>query len=270
MNGGKVHQLPIRTPEGIVFSLWLAGPITRCLAWLVDFFCVLVIMITFTKLIKLIRAFSPDFAGGLYLLIYFLITLAYGIALEWGWRGQTVGKRLFRLRVMDLNGLRLRFSQIVMRNVLRLADQLPFFYLVGGVACLASHRAQRLGDLAANTIVVRIPKIGEPDLDQLPGDKFNSFQDTPHLAARLRQSVSPAEAALVLQALFQRENLEPAARLDLFAELAGHFRRKVAFPQEAADGLSDEQYLRNVADIIFRMRAQDTRAQSGDKVFIEK
>ncbi|MCX7823963.1 MAG: RDD family protein, partial [Verrucomicrobiae bacterium] len=78
-----------------------------------------------------------------------------------------------------------------------------------------SPRAQRLGDLAANTIVTRHPALAEPDVDQLMAGKFNSFRDHPHLAARLRQRVSPGEAAIALQALLRRDEFEPAARVEL-------------------------------------------------------
>jgi hypothetical protein len=82
--------------------------------------------------------------------------------------------------------------------LLRVVDLLPACYLVGGVACLLSRRAQRLGDLAANTIVVRSRQPPAPDLDQLLAGKFNSLRDYPHLAARLVQRVTPPEAYLAL------------------------------------------------------------------------
>jgi hypothetical protein len=148
--------------------------------------------------------------------------------------------------------LKLHFSQVAIRNLLRAVDMLPGFYLVGGLACLWSRRAQRLGDIAANTIVIRSPKLGEPDLDQLLAGKYNSLRAYPHLEARLRQRVSPGEAALAVQALVRRDQLEPAARVDLFAQLAAHFRSKVVFPAEALDGITDEQYVRNVVDVLYR------------------
>src|SRR5207247_4069309 len=109
---------------------------------------------------------------------------------------------------MDAQGLRLQFSQIVIRNLLRFVDMLPAFYLLGGIACLASRRAQRLGDFAANTIVGRNAKIQEPDLDKLLAAKLNSLRQCPHLAARLHQRVSPAEARVALQALIRRDELD--------------------------------------------------------------
>jgi hypothetical protein len=134
---------------------------------------------------------------------------------------------------------------------------LPMLYLVGGLACAVSRRAQRLGDLAANTIVIRIPKVAEPNLDQLITGKFNSLRDHPHLEARLRQRVSAQEAALALQALVRRDLLDPVARVELFSQVADHFRARVQFPSEATGGITDEQYVRNIVDSLYRpMRAR--------------
>jgi hypothetical protein len=94
----------------------------------------------------------------------------------------------------------------------------------------------------------------EPDLDQLLAGKFNSLRQHPHLEARLRQQVTPEEARLVLQALVRRDRFEPAARVALFADLAEHFKSIVAFPPEVVEALPDEQYIRNVVDILFRPR----------------
>lgn len=252
MRQDKTGTLLIRTPEGIVFSLLLAGPVTRFLAWAVDMVCIGALSSAAGMLLGVLGLISPDIAGGMAMLAYFLIQIGYGIALEWFWRGQTLGKRLLRLRVMDAQGLRLQSSQIVIRNLLRFVDMLPAFYLVGGIACLASRRAQRLGDFAANTIVVRNPKIAEPDLDQLLAGKFNSLREYPHLAARLHQRVSPGEARVALQALIRRDELNAQARVELFGEIAAHFRSLVEFPAESTEGITDEQYVRNVVDILFR------------------
>ena len=244
--------LKIRTPEGIVFAYPLAGPVARCMAWGIDLVAIVAVSQGVSMACVLAGAVSPDLARALSTLSYFVVSIGYGVAAEWGWRGQTVGKRMLRLRVMDAGGLRLQFHQVLMRNLLRFADLLPGCYLVGGVACLLSRRAQRLGDLAANTIVVHQPVLAEPDLDQLLAGKFNSLRQHPHLEARLRQRVSPEEARLALQALVRRDELEPEARVRLFSELAEHFKSLVAFPPEAVEAVPDEQYVRNVVDGLFR------------------
>ena len=158
--------------------------------------------------------------------------------------------------MVDAEGLRLQFNQIVTRNLLRFVDALPVFYLLGGVVCWLNRKCQRLGDLAANTIVIRQPRLTEPDLEQLLAGKFNSLRLHPHLAARLRQQVSPAEAAIALQAVLRRDEFAAGARLELFADLARHFAAKTAFPPEAADGITDEQYIRNIVDIVYRPRVE--------------
>ena len=257
----KTSTLFIRTPEGIVFSQLLAGPVTRFCAWFIDQLCIAAAMSILGIGLNFLELISWNLAMALSAISYFVISIGYGIFFEWARRGQTVGKKLLRLRVVDAEGLRLQFNQIVVRNLLRFVDSLPAFYLVGGLACWLNPRCQRLGDLAANTVVIRNPQVTEPDLEQLLAGKYNSLWQHPHLAARLRQRISPVEAAVALQALIRREEFDPVDRVELFAELATHFRSRVEFPAEATDGVADEQYLRNVVDVLYRTRGE-RRAES--------
>ena len=246
------NTLTIRTPEGVAFSLHLAGPVARFLAWLIDFAIIMAIGYISRLFIGILNIISQDVATALDIFAYFCISIGYGLLMEWRWRGQTPGKRTMRLRVMDAQGLHLQFSQIVIRNLLRFVDSLPGLYLVGGLACLFTSRAQRLGDMAANTIVVWTKETTEPDLDQVLSDKYNSFREYPHIGARLRQKVSPAEAEIALQALLRRDELDPPARIELFRDIASHFKSVVTFDPESTEGLSDEQYIRNIVDILYR------------------
>jgi len=241
-----------------VFSLQLAGPITRFLAWSVDFATIMVVTSVLNTCFAILGIISVDLAYAIGIVTFFVISIGYGIFFEWYWQGQTLGKKLLRLRVMDEQALQLQFSQIVIRNLLRAVDSLPGLYLVGGLICLISKRAQRLGDFAANTIVVWNPRILEPDLDQILEGKYNSFRDYPHIEARLRQRVSPPEAQIALQALLRRDELEPNARVELFHDVASYFKNVVEFPQEATDGISDEQYVRNVVDALYRSKTNLT------------
>ncbi len=252
MEPSSVNNLRLRTPEGITFALPLAGPMTRLLAWMLDVIIVGAVSTLLSIAVALLGWMASDLAGALATIGFFLLQLGYPIATEWLWRGQTLGKRAFRLRVVDAHGLRLQFSQIAIRNLLRAVDILPGAYLVGGLACLFSRRAQRLGDFAANTVVIRAPRLAQPDLEQLLAGKFNSLRAHSHLCARLRQRVAPEEAALALSALLRRDELDPLARVELFRELATALRAKVEFPPESLDGLADEQYLRNVVDVLYR------------------
>ncbi len=252
MHGKKVNTLTIKTPEGVEFSLLLAGPISRFLACTIDFFAKMTLFTVSKVVMSIFFIISPDFAFAFLMISYFVISIGYSITLEWYWSGQTLGKRLLQLRVMDVQGLRIHFSQIVIRNLLRTVDQIPLCYMVGGLSSLINRKAQRLGDLAANTIVVRHPRISEPDLNQLIKDKYNSLRHYPHLCARLRHNVTPREADLAMQALMRRDEFAPHSRIELFSEMAYYFKKMVRFPPEIIDGTPDEQYIRNVVDILFR------------------
>ncbi len=258
----RTNTLLIRTPEGVVFAQILAGPVTRFLAWLLDFAVQAGIITALNYLVGWLALITPDLARALGVLFFFLIPIGYSMLLEWRWRGQTLGKRLLRIRVVDAQGLRLQFSQIALRNLLRVVDLLPGLYLVGGLAALCTRNAQRLGDMAANTVVVRIPRITEPGLESLGVDKYNSLRSQPHLCARLRQRVSPVEASVALRALVRRDLLEPGERVKLFAELADHFRGKVSFPAEVVEGIADEQFIRNVVDVLYRAESRRSRKET--------
>jgi uncharacterized RDD family membrane protein YckC len=253
---GRKNTLTIKTPEGIEFSMLLAGPVTRALAWVIDFLCIVAASIVLNNALMLTNIVSPDLFQALYVVSFFLFSTGYGITTEWFWRGQTVGKKLFRLRVVDIHGMKLQFSQVLIRNLMRIIDSMPALYLVGGVSCIINSHSQRLGDFAANTVVIRNPVINEPDLDQLLSGKFNSLRAYPLLAARLRQQVSPVEAKIALQSLLRRNELNPESRVDLFKEVASHFNAKVPFPEEATHGITDEQYIRNVVDILYQSKPQ--------------
>ena len=244
--------LEIRTPEGVAFALPLAGPVTRFLAWAIDLAVVAAAAFVLETVLNLMRIVTPDTAMAFNVLGFFVLGIGYGISTEWWWRGQTLGKRVLRLRVVDERGLRLRPSQVVIRNLLRFVDQLPAFYLVGGTTMLLTRHAQRLGDLAANTVVIRIPPMVLPDVERILAGRYNSLRGQPHLEARLRRATPPAVAALALRALLRRDDLDDEPRVALFRDLAERIREGVSLPAHLWQDLSDEQFVRNCVDSIYR------------------
>jgi uncharacterized RDD family membrane protein YckC len=250
----RTAMLHIATPEGVAFSLPLAGPLTRSLAYFLDFATISAAWNVIVTLVMPFVPVAPDVGQGTTLLLNFVVVEAGRMLMELLWRGQTLGKKVLGLRVMDERGLKLRPSQVVIRNLLRAVDVLPLFYALGGLISFFSARSQRLGDLVAGTVVVRMVKAAPPDVAGVLAGKFNSFRDHPHLEARLRQKVSPEEAQLALHALVRRDELETEGRVRLYEKLANLFREKVKFPDDATFGMSDEQYIRNVVETVFRSR----------------
>jgi uncharacterized RDD family membrane protein YckC len=246
----RSRTIEIETPEGVGFSLLLAGPLARFVAWIVDACAIMAVSQLVGEALLLLRPLSADLYEAIAAVLFFALSIGYGIVLEWRWRGQTLGKRLLRLRVMDDQGLHLRFSQVAIRNLMRVVDALPAFYMVGGLASLLSAKARRLGDLAAGTIVVRNPKLPHPDLAQLLEGRFNSMLAYDHLVRRLRRHASPEAAGIAIQALVRRDQFEAAARVEVFREIAAYFQSLAEFPEEAVGQITDEQYVRNVVEIL--------------------
>ena len=252
MSNDLRKRISIQTPEGVSFSLYLAGPYTRFLAWLLDVLIMAAVSTSVMSAANSVGALVGNLALAIAVLFLFAFAFGYRIVMEWYFRGQTVGKRILRLRVIDAGGLRLQFHQVVLRNLIRVVDMMPLAYALGGGVMLFNQRNQRLGDIAANSIVTYLPQDSPPDFAKVLPGKYNSFREYPHLEARLRQQVSPEEADLLVRALMRRNTLDATARINLFKDLTEHFREKVAFPDGVILGITDEQYLRNTVDSVFR------------------
>lgn len=247
-----VAELAIATPEGVVFRLPLAGPASRLYALLLDTVIVLAGVNGLGYLFYWIFAKEPGFGFMFIALSEFAIGFAYGALLEGYWNGQTLGKRLFHLRVIDQSGLPLRIEQAWVRNLMRVFDALPLAYLVAGISLLASPLMQRFGDRVAGTLVIRETPLAI-SMDQVwSRQKYNSFADYPAIAMRLRRTATPELASLIQDALRRRNELAPYARRDIYRELAAYLQSEIAlFPDELVEMLSDEQYLINAAGVLF-------------------
>lgn len=146
----------VELAEGVEIRLRIAGPLVRAGAYLLDLVIRLMIMTCISFLFGISAiAIGGKVVLGLFLLCWFLLDWFYPIIFEAGKRGATPGKRIAGLRVVQSTGSPITIGQAVVRNFLRFIDGMPFFtYGIGLGSCLASRRFQRLGDLAAGTVVV--------------------------------------------------------------------------------------------------------------------
>jgi uncharacterized RDD family membrane protein YckC len=248
-NDGNV--LRIVTPEGVVFHFALAGVTARFLAWLVDAAIVIAFAGAVSAVFRRAGVVNADIAKALFTVLYFVVSVGYSMYFEWYWRGQTVGKKILRLRVMDAEALRLQPYQVVLRNLMRYVDALPLFYLAGGTAAMLSRRSQRLGDLVAQTVVIKTVRTQPPDFERIGRSKYNSLLEHPALCARLRQKSTPEAIALAMQALLQRDQLTSDARIETFHDLAAYFGTLVTIPPEIVEQVTPEQLVRNVVEIVY-------------------
>lgn len=139
----------IETPEGVELHLRAAGPVARALAFSVDFSLRILVFL----FLSIVLAFAGHFGGGVFLIAFFLLEWFYPVLFEVYWHGETPGKRLFDLRVLNDNGTPVTWGASLVRNLLRAVDFLPSFYGFGLVSMLINRDFKRLGDLAAGTVV---------------------------------------------------------------------------------------------------------------------
>ncbi len=156
----------VELAEGVEIRLRIAGPLSRGYAFVID----LVIRGLISGVIAIFVLWSGEMLGsvnvgfGFMLISWFLVSWFYHVYFEYGKKSATPGKRFMKLRVVQASGSPITFGQAIIRNFLRFADALPALaeagtggmtsYGIGLAACFLTTRFQRLGDLAANTLVV--------------------------------------------------------------------------------------------------------------------
>ena len=227
----------VLTPEYVEFDFVLAGLYSRFLAWLVDGVIVIVIAWVALALTNMLLFPVPGMASAAGFVVWFLIEWGYAISLETLWSGQTVGKRMMGLRVIQESGVRIGFWQATLRNLARPFDRFPVLYLVGGTVALFSKSHQRLGDLMAGTIVVRERKLKIPSSVEHPEGETNLLKDGAFIARALK--LPPDDQEVLFTAAIRREELAMEARLKLFAALSKRLQEEHGFHKP--DHLSDEK-----------------------------
>lgn len=140
----------METPEGTDLQADVAGLIPRALAYIID----LLIRTAFIFIIWIISIFFGGLGSGLFLIAFFALEWGYPVYFEVYRGGQTWGKKTYKIKVVNDDLTPVKFGPSLIRNLLRSADFFPLLYAVGIISMVVTRRFQRLGDLAAATIVV--------------------------------------------------------------------------------------------------------------------
>lgn len=248
------HRL-IQTPEQVEISLAPAGAGSRFLALIVDG------LVSLSLSAFLGRLLLPLLPAGFGYLVWaslnFVISWGYHVYFESYQDGRSPGKRLLGLRVVDGRGLPVAFEQAFVRNVVRALDSAPAFYALGALVCQLDRDGRRLGDLAADTLVVR-ERGSVPATRELAGSLEQSSLRTPRLLRLLGRRLALEEREFLLALSLRAPELEPKARFDLMEEVAAHYRRKLEIQ---SPGLSGENLLRGLTALLFWDRRGERRGR---------
>jgi uncharacterized RDD family membrane protein YckC len=230
---GFEDRLAIATPEGVEIELTLAGLGSRFIAAMFDF------AVRLLPLLAVFILLDPAGATGaaIFALIDFGMTFFYYVLFEVLGGGRTPGKRWTGLRVVRSGGSPVTFVRSMLRNVLRIVDFLPAFYLVGMLAIFITNQNQRLGDVAAGTLVVR-DRHGDRRLGDAP-QELATYDPGPAVNWDV-SAVSANDVATVRAFLTRRYSIDDRARAALASELAGRLRPLVG---GAAEDDKDERFL---------------------------
>lgn len=224
----------VDTPERIVFEYPLGGPFRRFAAYLLDL-AILACMVMTALLASLLLSLGSPSGMGMALVAYFLLTWGYSAGFEGLFNGQTPGKRVLGMRVISEGGMPITGAQAVLRSVVGAVDGLvPFCYIPGLTSMLMTRRFQRLGDLAAGTMVVVERQTAGAGLVKVEGPRIRSLLDR----LPLRIAAGSALARALSDYVRRRHRFSPDQREELAEPLAAPLRARFGLPAaEPADAV---------------------------------
>ena len=238
----------IDTPEQTRLEFAIAGIGSRFLALTVDLLIqgatgvvliIIVVLVGFSGLRNSVPL-SGQWIAALLIGFAFLSHIGYFTVFEILWRGQTPGKRIVHIRVVKDSGRTLSASETILRNLMRIADQLPALYAVGILSALLTAQNQRLGDLMAGSIVVR-----EASLSQMR-PVWDSAAAAGSFGAAHSQQLSDDDLALIETFLARRSELSANVRSRMASEILEHLQARSTVYVD--DGLSAESVLETLAN----------------------
>ncbi|MCB9396703.1 MAG: RDD family protein [Acidobacteria bacterium] len=235
----------VETPEYSEFRFYQAGIFQRMFAYGLDHVFILTIMLLINFGFSLLGVFM---GGGLAMfstlfgiLVAITVWWLYFIVLEALWKGQTLGKKILGIRVISDRGTPISWGQSFLRNLLRMADSFPYygntgslvllpFYGVGFFSCFFTQKRQRLGDLAAGTIVVRVER--EVLLTQ---SQLDVNQLEPAMAGFPKIQLNRGDSQALIRYIHRRPAFSQARREELAEPFVERLRQRFAIPEQLSN-----------------------------------
>lgn len=244
---------PWVTPDAVALDLSTATVGSRGIAYVIDVGILFagLLAIGLAEVILGISGFVPGWFGlALLLLFAFTWQFGYPIGFEVLLRGRTPGKAAMGLRVVTVEGLPVGIRHATIRAVVGLLELVGTFGMVAVIASLSSSRGQRLGDLAAGTIVLRERRSG----GQPTAMVFRPPAGWEPYVARLDVSgLGSAERAAIRDTLRRMPDLPTSVRAEVVGELADALVARTTPPPP--EGMTAEVWLRAVAAAMQRSTA---------------
>ena len=240
-----MSELTITTPEHVPIRLEPAGAGSRFLAVLIDALIVGAIATTLYGI--LIKVLPIGIAKAITITVNFFGSFVWHLYYETRKQGRTPGKRALGIRVIDARGLPVSLYQSLVRNITRALDFAPMFYGLAAVVVLGSRSRRRLGDIVADTLVVRD---AQPLAyrGQLSAERRHNSLRTPRVLRLAKHRIGLEEREFLLTLCMRAERMTPESRYDLFEEVAARYRTKLDIDD---DQMSGENFVRDLTAVLF-------------------
>ena len=248
-----IHE--VITTERVPFAYHVAGIGSRFLAWLIDMAIVVVLIGMGFAVGMVVEQGRVGLLLAVLMIWSFVVQWGYFIFFEWLWLGQTPGKRVVGLRVIQRDGTSIGIAQSAIRNILRVADGLPLLivdclplvYGLGFIVALCNREHRRLGDLAAGTLVVHV------DIRRGPIRAIHhAIQDASLTAlADMRQRLSTLsrdQRQAILDLCLRRDQLQVSDRARLFQSVARYMGQRYGLAPEQFQ--SDEKFILQLVEVL--------------------
>jgi len=217
-------RITIGAPEGIELQLQLAGAASRFIALSID----LALQLTLIVLVLIVTlAIGSDVASAAFIIAAFAIFYFYNVLFEVLAQGRTPGKRMTHLRVVSEQGTPVDLPASLVRNLLRLIDVL-LLGLPALLSILLTKHNQRLGDLAAGTLVIRDAPTHPTHTDDTHAAEWAAADHAIDTTGWDLTAVSSDELTAIRHFLERRDTFNHRVRHQLAHQLEQGLRPKVA------------------------------------------
>ncbi len=242
-------KLLIPTAEQVYLHFSYAGFIRRAFSAIIDSFVIALIEIVLFFALSLLIGLGVLVGESLWestldtnltlilivILVSFLLIVPflYYFLQEWYLGGVTIGKLLFKIRVIRLDGVKIDVTSAFLRNLFRFVDWLPILYpyLVGAWALVFSKHQQRIGDMVAGTVVVVVPgRASAEDVKTLTMDL-----SAKPLSVILRPKAEGLALELLKEYFVRRERLDPKARVSILESISSVLKLSLPNDLEEAE-----------------------------------
>jgi uncharacterized RDD family membrane protein YckC len=242
----------VLTTEKVPFTYRVAGLGSRFLAWLIDGLAILILILMGSAVGGILSIGRAGLGSAVVHLSQFAVMWGYFTLFEWLWHGQTPGKYLLGIRVIQWRGTAITFFQSTVRNLLRVADSLPIPLplgpgLLGFVVAACNREQRRLGDLAGDTLVVHVERNVQPILLLHDARSEAERQRLALLRQRLSQ-LDREQKQTLLDLCLRRDQLRVLERARLFQAAAQFFQSRLELAPDEHE--SAEKFVLQMAAVL--------------------